>query len=108
MVMYQVYEASFETDCGTRRWYIGITTDVERRQVDLQHGGRQPAWLRAGCHAFSFRTLLGSVATNRAALALEALFTARRWKGDAQTRGGPWCRPTLSWRDLEDLRQISR
>ena len=108
MVVYHVYEASFETDAGRLRYYIGMTSDVEQRQLDLQHGGRQPAWLHAGCHNFHFRILLGPVATKRSALALEALLAARRWKGDSETRGGPWCRPTLSMQDVEELTSCSR
>jgi hypothetical protein len=109
MVLYNVYEAAFATKKGTQRWYIGCTLDPTQRELDLQKGGpKQPAWLRAGCQNFLFRILMADAPTKYAALALEALLTARRWRGNAQTRGGPWCRPTLSQCDLQELDTVSR
>ena len=108
MVLYTVYEASFLTQRGSRRFSLGCTANPLAREFELQaKGPRLPAYLKAGTEQFKFRLLVEGLPSKQAALATEALLTARRYQSSFQTRGGPWCRPTLSQRDEAELRAVS-
>ena len=81
MVLYCVYKATFYTHRGSRRCYIGMTGNRSQRELDLQTvGDRQPAWLKAGCDKFQHAILVDSIPSRAAALATEALMTAREWR----------------------------
>jgi len=107
-MVYHVYEATFATKLGSKRRYVGVTTDFSKRLGTLQ-SSKRPVWLKAGCEKLSVWVLVPNVPTRGAALAVEALMTARRWNTTSSaTRGGPWVRPTLSAKDEKDLGAIAR
>jgi hypothetical protein len=107
MAQYSVYEADFVTQRGTKRYYIGCTQNVWKRESELQFGPRQPAWLQAGTGHFHFHVLKAGLPSRGAALATEALLTARRFKAAPYvTRGGPWLLPCLPSPDLRELEAV--
>ena len=72
-------------------------------------GRWRPAWMCAGCEDLQLTALVASVPSRAAALAAEALMTSHRWIADkAATRGGPWCKPILSRKDVAELTRIAR
>jgi hypothetical protein len=107
MAEYSVYEANFVTHRGTKRYYIGYTPNVQKRELELQFGPRQPGWLQAGTGHFHFHVLKAGLPSRGAALATEALLTARRFKSAPYvTRGGPWLLPRLLSADLRELEAV--
>jgi len=110
MAPHSLYEAVFRTKKGTVRRYIGISTDVIAREEELQTPGeRQPVWLKAGCSDFHFVVLMRDIPTKHAALVVEALMAAHRWKRHPHTaRGGPWSRRTLSEQDEIELKMVAK
>lgn len=110
MVIYGVYRASFKTEEGTTRWYLGYTgfRDRRRRQLQQKGGEFQPAYLKAGCDDFVFQIISDGMTSKGVARAVEALKTAQHWKTCRNTRGGPWLRPTLLDTELTELRAAAR
>jgi predicted GIY-YIG superfamily endonuclease len=107
-MVYHIYEASFETKLGSKRRYIGLTTDLASRQRTLL-SSKRPVWMKAGCAKLKIWVLVQNIQTRGAALAVEALMTARRWKSTRfAVRGGPWVRPTLSAKDEQELESVAR
>ena len=107
---YDVYQGTFFTKMGTRRIYIGMTSNATLREESLQKPGPlQPAWAKAGCQNLDFQVLMGGIQSKGAALATEALMTAHRWaKKPDIVRGGPWCKPTLTRQDKQELQLVAK
>lgn len=109
MVQYLVYKASFLTKKGSRRVYVGMTTNAGARERALQKPGRlQPAWCNPIAHDLELQEVVLGVDSRVAALVLEAIVAAQRIHGSPKlARGGPWCRPTLTARDGNEISAVA-
>ena len=107
--MYTVYRVRFRTKRGTWRTYTGYTRALDART--LWHEAVPPAPMR--CRdpesPYHYTILESGVPTKGAALALEALHSARAIAADPSTaRGGPWSRPTLSTCQIDVARAAAK
>ena len=107
---YSVYLSEFWTKEGTRRVYVGMSDDLERRFGELgRRGKKQPKWCSAGFIEGNIKPLLADLPSLATALAAEALYAARAIAAAPRTaRGGPWPRPTLSERQIQEYKTAAR
>jgi ribosomal protein L7Ae-like RNA K-turn-binding protein len=83
MVLYTVYKASFETQKGTFRQYVGYTGNASKREDKLGLGGVN--WtkpLKKG--SLKLRVLVADVESKAVVLALEAWHAAKAISRDSE------------------------
>jgi len=91
---YLVYLATYKSQRGTSRQYVGHTRCLDARKV--WHRKKPPAWMKPREGELEVKTLETGLKTKGDALAAEALHAARAvTKAPGLARGGPWVKPTL-------------
>lgn len=106
--MYSLYLANFKTRRKTRREYLGITLDEADRERAMRSKRNKQPWMQAGLDELGIDVLVRTIPGKQAALAMEALYTAKRMVCSWHTvRGGPWVLPTLSDGDKAEVRACS-
>ena len=89
-----MYLATYKTQCGTSRQYVGYTRCLDARKH--WHRKKPPSWMKPGEGEFKVKTLEVGLKTKGDALAAEALHAARAvTRAPGLARGGPWVKPTL-------------
>ena len=113
MTKYSVYKARFQTKKGTWRTYVGKTRSIEVRKQWLKK--KPVAWAKCAVDlpsdesSWEFELLEKNLDSNAAALAYEALHTAKLWvKAPLFVRGAAWSNPTLSEAQETQLRAVSK
>ena len=88
--MYSLYLGCFKTKKRTRREYLGITLDEASREKAMRSEVNKQSWMQAGLDELSIDVLVSGIAGKQAALAMEALYNAKRMVRRMGTvRGGP-------------------
>ena len=111
MAPYSVYEASFVTQRGTSRSYIGMTGWWDLRLGFMKTD--PPAFMkpmRLEGADLRVREVTANIPSKPVAIVLEAMLAARAIaKAPRQTRGGPWSQPgPLGPAALEEIRRVAR
>ena len=104
---YLLYLATYKTQCGTSRQYVGYTRCLDARKH--WHRKKPPSWMKPREGEFKVKTLEVGLKTKGDALAAEALHAARAvTRAPGLARGGPWVKPTLPTGALAEAQAAAR
>lgn len=103
-----MYKATYKTQRGSLRSYIGYTGNVDVRR--WWHSKKPPAWMKPEeGEAVKFEVLEADIKSKPVALAAEALHAARAIdQAPKLVRGGPWVKPTLAEGWEEEVQAVAR
>lgn len=110
VAMYTVYLATFVTNCGTLRSYVGKTRRMDVREACLQVAPPGFGKCKRSGADHNVRSLETNLGSNAVVLAVAALHAARAIAKSPDTaRGGPWAsKSSLSAAALEDAREVAK